>query len=319
MRNIHRLIAMASGLTLTLSVTAAFAQTTKSIAYIKGYTGDEYYTSQECGVLEAAAALGVTATINGAAEWDAAKQTTVLQAVIQTAPGVIIIDATDSRAMIAPVQAAVDAGIAVMTVGDDIEAELPFTFLAADQFRGGEMAAAKIIELLPKGGKVLVVGVKPGISSSDQRQLGFESAMGKNPAFEYLGVQYTDNDQNKAAAVVNATLQAHPDLKAIFAVNLITAQGAAAALRQAGAAGSVELIGFDASPTLINALRDGTIDALISQNPRQLGAYAVADAHAYLKGKRDFERRRLTEPFLLTPENVDTPEGKTAQYVAACN
>lgn len=307
------------GLVGLVSVCAqcAWAQD-RTIAYIKGYTGDEYYTSQECGVLEAGAELGVQVSVNGAAEWDAAKQTTVLQAVMQTEPDAIIIDATDSRAMIGPIQAAVDAGIPVMTVGDDIESDLPFTFLAANQFRGGELAAEQLVELLPDGGKLLVVGVKPGISSTDQRTTGFESIIADQPQFEYLGSQFTDNDQNRAASVVSSTLQAHPDLVGIFAVNLITAQGAAAALRQAGRTEDVTLIGFDASPTLAQALREGAVDGLLSQRPRELGAEAVSMAVQFLDGRTDFPRTQERDPFLLTAENIDTPEGMAAQYVAAC-
>lgn len=303
---------------LALLASTAFAGE-RTVAYVKGYTGDEYYTSQECGVLEAAERLGENVTVSGAAEWDAAKQTTVLQAVIQTAPDAIVIDATDSRAMIAPIQAAIDSGIPVMTIGDDIQGDLPFTFLAANQFSGGEIAAKSLAELLPDGGKLLVVGVKPGISSTDQRTAGFESVVSGLSKFDYLGSQFSDNDQNKAASIVSSVLQANPDLAGVFAVNLITAQGAAAALRQAGATDSVELIGFDASPTLVRALREGAVDGLISQRPRDLGAEAIGMAIAYLDGKRDFPRTLERDPFLLTAENVDTPEGKAAQYVASCN
>jgi ribose transport system substrate-binding protein len=315
MRLMSRLVASAS--VLAIMATGTFAQE-RTIAYVKGYTGDEYYTSQECGVLESGAMLGVNVTVSGAAEWDAAKQTTVLQAVIQTAPDAIVIDATDSRAMIASIKSAVDAGIPVMTIGDDIENDLPFTFLAANQFAGGEIAANQLVELLPDGGKLLVVGVKPGISSTDQRTAGFESIISGQPQFTYLGSQFSDNDQNKAASIVSATLQANSDLAGIFAVNLITAQGAAAALRQAGATDTVMLIGFDASPTLAQALRDGTVDGLLSQRPRELGAEAIEMAVAYLDGKTDFPRTQERDPFLLTAQNLDTPEGKAAQYVASC-
>jgi ribose transport system substrate-binding protein len=302
---------------LALMASAAWAED-RTIAYIKGYTGDEYYTSQECGVLEAGAELGVNVTVSGAAEWDPAKQTPILQAVVQTKPDAIIIDPTDAKAMIGPIQEAIDAGIPVMTIGDYIDADIAFTFLAADQFSGGVIAANKLIEMLPNGGKILVVGVKPGISSTDQRTAGFESIMSSKGEFEYLGSQFTDNDQNKAAAIVSATLQAHPDLAGIFAVNLITAQGAVAALRQTGATDSVALIGLDASPTLAQALREGAIDGLVSQRPRVTGAEAVKITNAYLNGVTDIPRVQEREMFLLTAENMDTPEGKAAQYVASC-
>jgi len=313
LKTTHMLLAASA-----LALVAGTAQA-RTIAYVKGYTGDEYYTSQECGVLEAGKKLGLEVTVSGAAEWDPAKQTPVLQAVIQTKPDAIIIDPTDSRAMIGPIQAAIDAGIPVMTIGDYIEQDIAFTFLAADQSSGGVIAANRLTELLPKGGKILVVGVKPGISSTDQRTAGFESIMSKQPQFEYLGSQFTDNDQNKAAAIVSATLQAHPDLAGIFAVNLITAQGAVAALRQAGATESVVLVGLDASPALAQALREGAIDGLVSQKPRVTGAEAVEIANAYLDGKRDFPKVQQRAMFMITKENMDTPEGMAAQYVAACD
>ena len=302
---------------LAMTAGASWAQD-RTIAYIKGYTGDEYYTSQECGVLEAGTKLGVNVTVSGAAEWDPAKQTPILQAVVQTKPDAIIIDPTDAKAMIGPIQEAIDAGIPVMTIGDYIDADIAFTFLAADQFSGGVIAANKLIEMLPEGGKILVVGVKPGISSTDRRTEGFESIMSQRPEFEYLGSQFTDNDQNKAAAIVSAALQAHPDLKGIFAVNLITAQGAVAALRQANATESVALIGLDASPTLAQALREGAIDGLVSQRPRSTGAEAVQITLDYLNGKTDIPKVQEREMFLLTAENLDTPEGQSAQYVASC-
>jgi ribose transport system substrate-binding protein len=316
MQNFKILLGAVSALAL---MTGALAAQQRTVAYVKGYTGDEYYTSQECGVLKAGESLGVLVTVSGAAEWDPARQTTVLQAVIQTAPDAIVIDATDSRAMIGPIRAAVDAGIPVMTIGDDIEGDLPFTFLAADQFAGGAIAGEALVKLLPEGGKLLVVGVRPGISSTDQRTAGFVSVVSEQSQFEYLGSQFSDNDQSKAASIVSATLLAHPDLKGIFSVNLITAQGAATALRQAGATDSVTLIGFDASPTLAQALRDGTVDGLLSQRPRELGSEAIGMAVEYLDGKRDFEREQFRAPFFLTAENLDTPEGMAAQYVASCN
>ena len=91
-----------------------------------------------------------------------------------------------------------------------------------------------------------------------------------------------------------------------------------AALREAGATESVALIGLDASPALAQALREGAIDGLVSQRPRQTGAEAVQIAVEYLDGRRDFPLVQERDMFLLTADNLDTPEGVAAQYVAAC-
>jgi ribose transport system substrate-binding protein len=92
---------------------------------------------------------------------------------------------------------------------------------------------------------VLVIGVEPGISTTDARAEGFEEAASADPKFESLGVEYSMNQPAKAAEIVTSALQANPDIVGIFAANLFAAEGAATGIRQAGAEG-ITIVGFDA-------------------------------------------------------------------------
>ena len=80
-------------------------------------------------------------------------------------------------------------------------------------------------------------------------------------------MQYDNDTASLAAQVTLAALQKNPGIVAIFATNLFSAEGAATGIRQAGKSGKVKIIGFDAEPDEITALQQGTVQALIAQQP----------------------------------------------------
>ena len=157
--------------------------------------------------------------------------------------------------------------------------------IASDNLAGGGYAFRAIQQLVPGGGEVLVVNVKPGISTTDQRTQGFANAAKADPKFKYVGVQYDQDSASVAAQVTLAALQKNPGIVGIFATNLFSAEGAATGVRQAGKSGKVKIVGFDADPDQITALKQGTVQALIAQHPYDIGTNAVDQAYAALTGK----------------------------------
>ena len=118
-----------------------------------------------------------------------------------------------------------------------IESDIQLANVASDNVEGGRIAARGLAEAIGSSGKVFVVNVKPGISTTDQREEGFAEEIANFPDIEYLGQEYCDNDANNAAELTSAKLQADPDLAGIFGTNLFSAQGAAAGVREAGKQG----------------------------------------------------------------------------------
>ncbi|HEU4422848.1 MAG TPA: substrate-binding domain-containing protein, partial [Pilimelia sp.] len=114
-----------------------------------------------------------------------------------------------------------------------------------------------------------------------------------------------------------ATLAANPDLAGIFAANLVTGEGAASALRSANKVGAVKLVEFDASPAQVEALRAGTIQGLVSQEPGEIGRLGVQQAVNALTGKAN-EQRIRTELVEVTKENVDDPAVAKHIYKSQC-
>ena len=102
----------------------------------------------------------------------------------------------------------------------------------------------------------------------------------------YLGIQYCNDDQTKASNQTSALLSAHPNLKGIFAMNVVSGNGVTAAVKSAGKAGVVKLVEFDAGPPQVQALKEGTINALVAQYPYGIGYQAVQLAYKYVTGQK---------------------------------
>jgi ribose transport system substrate-binding protein len=164
---------------------------------------------------------------------------------------------------------------------------------------------------------VMVMSVKPGISTTDLRAQGFKQAVQGQSGIQDLGVQYDNDDPAKAASIVSATLSAHPDLKGIFATNLFSAEGAATALRQRGKLGQVKIVGFDAGPKQVQDLKSGVVQALIAQKPGVIGADGVDQAVAALNGKPT-TKKIGTGFVVVTKQNMNAPNVNKYLYKSSC-
>jgi ribose transport system substrate-binding protein len=314
------IIAAASAIALGVSTfgTAANAADYK-ITFIQGVAGDAFYVTMGCGVAAAAAKGGATITTQGGAKWDATIQTPVLNSVVASKPDAILIAPNDTSALQKPIEAAIAAGIKVVlvdtTIGDPSKA---VSEIASDNYGGGKAAFTAIKGLAPKGGKVLVVSTSPGVSSVDARVNGFADSANKDKMFNYIGVQYSNNEPAVAQRIITAALAKNKDIVGVFATNLFSAEGVAAGIKQAGMSGKVKIVGFDAGSDQVAALKAGTVQALIAQQPATIGSTGVDNAIAALKGSTVSPHKVQTGFTILTMKNINTPAGVAAQYRDKC-
>src|SRR3954452_13031214 len=197
---------------------------------IAGVKGDQFYITMNCGAQAKAKELGVTLDFQGPDEFDASQQIPVLDAVTAKSPDAILIAPTDTKALFAPItQAAQNSKIVLVDTTLD-DPSMAVSQIASDNVAGGKTAAETLLKLIGGKGSVMVVNVKPGISTTDQRGQGFEEGVKGQAGVTYLGQEYDNDDPAKAASIVSATLSKHPDLKGIFATNLFSAEGSASGL-----------------------------------------------------------------------------------------
>ncbi len=287
----------ASALALTFSIaSSAVAQEKKyTIALVPGLTTDAFYITMQKGAQAAADALGVELVFQGAPDFNPVTQVPVLDAVIARAPDAILIAPTDTTQLIEPLRKAHDAGIAVITVDTFIgtgiyqtgagDADFPLAYIASDNVLGGRMAARALANAIGGEGKVFVSNVKPGISTTDQREAGFKAEMAENfPKVIVLETQFNDNDANKAASQLQGVFARDADLKGVFGANLFSALGAGTGVQQAGQTGNIKVVAFDAPGSIVDNISTGLVDVAIAQHPAEIGYYGVVSAYAHLTG-----------------------------------
>jgi ribose transport system substrate-binding protein len=286
-----------------------------NMTLIAGVKGDEFYITMNCGAQAEAKKLGVSLNFQGPDKFAPDQQTPIVNAVAAKKPDAVLVAPTDTKAMFAPIKQMADNGSKVVLVDTTLEQpDLAVSQIASDNEGGGKVAAQTLAKLIGGKGKVFVVNVKPGISTTDARGKGFQEGA-KAAGLQYIGQQFDDDDPAKAAAIVKSVLAKNPDLKGIFATNLFSAEGAATGIREAGKQNQVKIVGFDAGPKQVEDLKSGIVQALIAQKPADIGARGVQQAYAALTGKPT--KKQIGTGFVsLTKDNL--AENSGAAYKASC-
>ncbi|MGA2489353.1 MAG: substrate-binding domain-containing protein, partial [Anaerolineales bacterium] len=165
--------------------TAAPAGKVWKIGFLAG-TVDPFYTTMQRGAAQAAADLGVDLITQVPQTWNVTAQTPMLDAMVARGDlNFLFLAPVDSQAMIAPLQKANDAGLPLLTVdtyiGDGDYAngpvKFPISFIASDNYLGGQIACRALADALNKTGKIYIQNVKPGISSTDAREKGCKDVL----------------------------------------------------------------------------------------------------------------------------------------------
>ncbi|MGB7976444.1 MAG: ABC transporter substrate-binding protein [Roseiarcus sp.] len=282
-----------------------------------GVKGSPFYQALACGAKAKAKELRLALTISAPDQFAADSQIPVVNAVAATTPAVAVIVPTDAKALIAPMKQLADRGTKIVTVDQTIEDNsFVQTQILTDNAQGGRLAADAINALLNGKGEVLVITQPPGSAAQDARTTGFEEELKKYPGIVYLGAQYQSDDPQKAAEIVTSTLSAHPKLAGLFATNDQGAIGALTGLRQAGALAKVKVVAYDAASAEVSALKNGAIQALIAQDPKQEGEVAMESAAKLLKGDK-LDKTTLTE--IVTIKAGDAATADKYEYKGDCD
>ena len=301
----------------TTSTDKATANKVGKIVYVPGLTGNPFYSTVVCGARTAAKKAGVDFSTQGASTWDVAKQTEIVNAVVASKPGAIMISITDPKAMIIPLTAAKEAGIPVVGIDGDLsDPDVMVSNIQADGIAGGELAGNALAKLIGGKGSVMTIDNATGSIVSKARTDGFEKAIAQFPGIKFLGIQFSGNDVSKAASFASTTATTNPDLAGIFSAETNNTEGAITGLRESGFTGKVKLVGYDTSDPIVAALKNKTLDGTVVQNPRGEGALGVETAIAAMQGKTVTRQQSAAQVF-ATPDNYTDP--KITQYIYDVN
>jgi ribose transport system substrate-binding protein len=282
------------------------------IAVIPKGTTHEFWKSVHAGAVKAARELAVDVIWKGPLKEDDLKsQIDLVQSFTAQKISGIVLAPLNDKALVASVNGAAQAGVPVVIFDSALAGGDITSFVATDNRAAGALAAARMAKLLPGSGKVVVLRYQEGSASTHDREEGFLAGLKEQPGLQVVSAnQYggatTESAFNAAESVLLAQNAAGGGVNAVFTPNESTTFGMLLALQKTKLAGKLEFIGFDASDKLVKAVGDGEIDALVLQNPFNMGYLAVHAVVDRLHGK-PVPARTDTGAQLLDRENRDQP------------
>jgi ribose transport system substrate-binding protein len=260
--------------------TAAGSQPTIGLAI--STLDNPYFVALRDGARAEAEAQGLN-LITVDAQNDAARQISNVEDLIQKKVSVLLLNPTDSDAVANVVKEANAAGIKVISLDRAVDGATVSVAIASNNVAGGEMAAkALLAKIGGKGNLVELVGI-PGSSAARERGEGFEEGIKGDSQVKVVAEQPANFDRAQGLSVMENILQRNRDIQGVFAQNDEMALGAATAIQEAGLKG-VAIVGFDATPDGIAAVKSGELTATVQQRPREIGKEGVDAAKRLLAG-----------------------------------
>jgi ribose transport system substrate-binding protein len=282
------------------------------IAVIPKTTAHIFWNSVKAGAEKAGEELGVEIVWKAPTkESDRAAQIQLVQQLVADNVKAVVLAPLDSKALVTPVQEATKAGVPVVIIDSGLEGTIGTdyaSYVATNNRKGGELGGEALVKAIGGKGKIVMMRYMVGSAATMEREDGFQSIVKQSSDIEIISdTQYSGTTSSEAQTKALNMIDTLKQADGIFTPNESSTDGMLQALRKEGLIGKVKFVGFDSSPPLIAALRNGEIDALVAQNPTKMGYLGVKNAVAAMRGET-FEANIDTGVVVITKANVDSPE-----------
>jgi len=294
---------------LGLTTGCSKASSKKVVAVIPKGQAHIFWQTVHAGAAAAGKEFNLTIEWNGPpAENDFSQQVEIVENFISRRVDGIVLAPTTEKGLVNVIEKAKKEGIPVTIFDSAADTQDYVSFVATDNYAGGQMAAKRLGQILHGKGNVAIIATMPGGASTTARELGFEETLAKDfPAMKVVAKQFGMSDYAKSLAVSEDILTANQNLNGMFASNESSAVGAVQALKARGLGGKIPFVGFDSSQPLLDALKDGIVDSLVLQDPYKMG-YEGVKSLADLWTGRTPAKRIDSGARLVTREDLDKPE-----------
>ena len=305
------------GCALVYCVAPSFAASKNlQIAVIPKGTTHEFWKSVHAGAVKAqkeleAQGYKINVIWRGPLrEDDRDQQIQVVESFVNRRVDGIALAPLDSRALVAPVELAERMKIPVVIFDSALRSEKMISYVSTDNYKGGQLGAKRLAELLNGKGKVILVKYQVGSASTEEREAGFLDEMKNHPGITLISTnQYAGATRETAYQTSQTVLtRLGKEVDGIFMPNETSTVGMMLALRDIKrAGGDVKLVGFDAGSQLIDGLKRGDVQGLVVQNPVKMGYTAVKTLVDHIE-KKPVQKKVDTGVVMITKENMETPE-----------
>ena len=275
-------------LALALGGCAAAAPTgaRHRVAIVAKSTRTEFWLSVFAGAQAAAAEYNVELDISGPeTEEDYETQNRMVAEAVDAGAEALVFSAIDYENNAAAIDAAAAAGVRIVAIDSNVDSAAVQTYIGTDNYAAGQMAAQAALDAVDGELTVGIVNYDISSANGQERERGARDLFEESGRAQVAARINTLAEAGRAQADTEELLRAHPDINVLLAFNEPTSVGAAAAVAAQDLSDTVFLVGFDSNLATVEGLQNGSVDALIVQNPYAMGYLGVESAYRLLSGQ----------------------------------
>lgn len=287
---------LAAATAAALPVSSAFAESAEKpkVALVMKSLANEFFLTMEDGAkaYQKEHSADFDLISNGIKdETDTAGQTKIVEQMILAKVDALVIAPSDSKAMVPVIKKAVDAGITVINIDNQLDPaivkskNISVPFVGPDNRKGARLVGEYLARQLKAGDEVGIIEGVSTTTNAQQRTAGFKDAM-EAAQIKIVSLQSGDWEIDKGNKVAASILSEYPNVKALLTGNDSMAVGAVSAVRAAGKAGQVKVVGYDNINAIKPMLKDGRVLATADQFAAKQAVFGIETALKIIKGEK---------------------------------
>ena len=305
-------------LALALGGCAAAAPTgaRHRVAIVAKSTRTEFWLSVFAGAQAAAAEYNVELDISGPeTEEDYETQNRMVAEAVDAGAEALVFSAIDYENNAAAIDAAAAAGVRIVAIDSNVDSAAVQTYIGTDNYAAGQMAAQAALDAVDGELTVGIVNYDISSANGQERERGARDLFEESGRAQVAARINTLAEAGRAQADTEELLRAHPDINVLLAFNEPTSVGAAAAVAAQELSDAVFLVGFDSNLATVEGLQNGSVDALIVQNPYAMGYLGVESAYRLLSGQGGSPEATVdTSTRIVNRDNMFTMDSQKALF-----
>lgn len=287
-----------------------------TVALVAKSTETEFWLSVFAGAEAAATEYNLKLSISGPeTEEDYEAQNRMVAEAVAAGAEALVFSAIDYENNASAIDDAARAGVKIVAIDSSVASDMVSTYIGTDNYTAGQMAAQAALDRVE--GELVVGIVNYDISSANgqERERGAVALLDESGRAEVVAVINTLAEAGQARDDTADMLAEHPEINVLLAFNEPTSVGAAEAVSELGLSESVFLVGFDSNVATVDGLQEGSVDALVVQNPYAMGYLGVESAYKLLSGQGDsLESTVDTSTQVVDRENIFTMDSQKALF-----
>lgn len=287
-----------------------------TVALVAKSTETEFWLSVFAGAEAAATEYNLKLSISGPeTEEDYESQNRMVAEAVAAGAEALVFSAIDYENNASAIDDAARAGVKIVAIDSSVASDMVSTYIGTDNYAAGQMAAQAALDRVE--GELVVGIVNYDISSANgqERERGAVALLDESGRAEVVAVINTLAEAGQARDDTADMLAEHPEINVLLAFNEPTSVGAAEAVSELGLSESVFLVGFDSNVATVDGLQEGSVDALVVQNPYAMGYLGVESAYKLLSGQGDsLESTVDTSTQVVDRENIFTMDSQKALF-----